>query len=65
MHIAHLLALVAASLLSAQGERGAPDTEMTRATRDEERAESERSTAAAPPDPEPATVRREESPPKY
>ena len=38
----YLLALTLASLLEAQGVVGEPDTEMTRDTREEDRAERER-----------------------
>ena len=60
----YLFALAAASLLSAQGEVGEPDTEMTRDTQEEVRAERERYSAAVPPEPDPARVRRDKSPPK-
>ena len=60
----YLLALAAASLLNAHGVVGEPDTEMTRDTQEEVRAERERYRAAVPPEPDPARVRRDKSPPK-
>ena len=54
----------AASLLVAHGVVREPDTEMTLDTKEEERPERERYSAAVPPVPEPARVRREGSPPK-
>ena len=56
--------MAAASLLNAHGVVGEPDTEMTRDIQEEVRAERERYSAAVPPEPDPARVRRDKFPPK-